>query len=360
VAYNTTLRGVDAETILIGNHPDELCPLIPLLARQTGAAGFIIIPCCAFDVFGKKYIRGNSDFSVYESHLRALRTLCTRLGFDVKIDKLRIPSTKRVAIVGGVRTRESRNGEPDSDAAQAAFDELMNELDAQQPGDHLPREKSLKVNNCTQLCRETCETIIKEIFDCIYFSNCNQCNECYKLADLNWGVTWHLGCEKITIGMLASILPESRLKFLKGQGNGLRTLLKNYSEIFKIHGEFVRIHFPEENYKQKMIDMGKAKKLGKKPCFFHFQYPLGCTLRASECAFSHVPSIFKPTVTVEQFPRRHFYLGKPVLTPGQITKTDDFDPYGADSDDEVGMEDSYETAEPDFEDDFANCPVLYL
>lgn len=104
---------------VIGNHPDEMTPWIPVVATLCDASGYISIPCCswAFDV---KYDRSNtvafpvshdfaeslnlggegsrkSSYSMYRIWLASLSLHC---GWQVECEVLRIPSTRNWAIVG--------------------------------------------------------------------------------------------------------------------------------------------------------------------------------------------------------------------------------------------------------------------
>lgn len=88
---NPLLDGVD---YLIGNHTDELTPWIPLVAARR-KCGFFVLPCCPFNFHGKYIPRPGDTGSQYDSFLRFLREICTRLGFILEEDRLSIPSTKR-------------------------------------------------------------------------------------------------------------------------------------------------------------------------------------------------------------------------------------------------------------------------
>ncbi|KAK8381150.1 hypothetical protein O3P69_008192 [Scylla paramamosain] len=85
---------------LIGNHSDELTPWIPVMAAKSGCnTRFFVIPCCAHD-FSQKYRRRHAGRSQYSDYLEYVQEVGAVCGFEVKQDKLRIPSTKRICIVG--------------------------------------------------------------------------------------------------------------------------------------------------------------------------------------------------------------------------------------------------------------------
>lgn len=83
-------------TLLIGNHSDELTPWLPVLARQCSCDVFLL-PCCFFDFSGKKFITHKQDNGTqYEQYLSYIEKISQLLDFNVKRDKLRIPSTKNI------------------------------------------------------------------------------------------------------------------------------------------------------------------------------------------------------------------------------------------------------------------------
>jgi hypothetical protein len=60
-----------------------------------------VLPCCAFDLFGKFADRANAT-SKYSSYCDFVQNQAERIGcFDVRRDRMRIPSTKAVS-AGGV------------------------------------------------------------------------------------------------------------------------------------------------------------------------------------------------------------------------------------------------------------------
>ncbi|OQR74207.1 putative tRNA (uracil-O(2)-)-methyltransferase-like, partial [Tropilaelaps mercedesae] len=88
----------------IGNHSDELTPWIPLLATMTNrTAKVFLLPCCPYGLYGK-YQRSRPDLSQYQSYLIYLNEeFLPECGFKVRVDKIRIPSTKRVCLVASER-----------------------------------------------------------------------------------------------------------------------------------------------------------------------------------------------------------------------------------------------------------------
>ncbi|KAB1282913.1 putative tRNA -methyltransferase [Camelus dromedarius] len=100
---------------LIGNHSDELTPWIPVIAaRSSYHCRFFVLPCCFFDFIGK-YQRRQSTKTQYRGYLDFLTEVGSACGFRVEEDCLRIPSTKRVCLIGKSRTYPA--------AAEASMDE---------------------------------------------------------------------------------------------------------------------------------------------------------------------------------------------------------------------------------------------
>ncbi|PVV01504.1 hypothetical protein BB560_004076, partial [Smittium megazygosporum] len=91
---------IDAEWI-IGNHPDELSPWIPVIANKSGFSNFVIIPCCFYDFNGKKmniYVKKGE--SKYGGYIRYISSVIQDCGFVAQRDFLRIPSTRNSILLG--------------------------------------------------------------------------------------------------------------------------------------------------------------------------------------------------------------------------------------------------------------------
>jgi len=86
-------------TLLIGNHSDELTPWLPVLARQCFCDVFLL-PCCFFEFSGKKFMTNNHrNTTQYEQYLFYVENIAKILDFNIKKDKLRIPSTKNICFM---------------------------------------------------------------------------------------------------------------------------------------------------------------------------------------------------------------------------------------------------------------------
>ncbi|KAE9417095.1 hypothetical protein Angca_006461, partial [Angiostrongylus cantonensis] len=164
---NPLLDGVD---YLIGNHTDELTPWIPLVAARR-KCGFFVLPCCPFNFHGKYIPRPGDTGSQYDSFLRFLREICTRLGFIVEEDRLSIPSTKRV-------------------------------------------------RNCLNIPKYIRTTLIHRFFNVLLEKN----------EEIKNG--WRCG-RAVGLSELAALLSEEEKQFMKRQCGGLQTFLRNQHQIFK-------------------------------------------------------------------------------------------------------------------------------
>ncbi|KAK6333598.1 tRNA(Ser) Um(44) 2'-O-methyltransferase [Orbilia javanica] len=108
-------------TFLICNHGDELTAWTPLLASLSQSP-FIVIPCCSFNLAGRRFraqrplcqvegekSRESSKRSTYQLLIKYVEDLCYEIGVVPQKEWLRIPSTRNLAIIG--RTYSSRSPE---------------------------------------------------------------------------------------------------------------------------------------------------------------------------------------------------------------------------------------------------------
>jgi SAM-dependent methyltransferase len=86
---------------IIGNHSDELSPWLPIIANKSSIhkINIFLIPCCLFDLYGKKFDLKEKNRSRYETYLDYLERVYNCCGYKVCRDKLRIPSTKSICFV---------------------------------------------------------------------------------------------------------------------------------------------------------------------------------------------------------------------------------------------------------------------
>jgi hypothetical protein len=113
-----TMPRVEGVDWILGNHPDELTLWIPVLAARSHA-NFFIIPCCFFQLDGRKFTWGNEALGRYQTYCQHVLEHCVRCGFVPETEMLRIPSTKNLCIVGRQR-KGSGEGEEGLDPAVEA------------------------------------------------------------------------------------------------------------------------------------------------------------------------------------------------------------------------------------------------
>lgn len=221
---------------IIGNHSDELSPWIPIIsARSSYHSRYFLLPCCPFEFSGKKFRRRCSSVSQYMDFLSYAKQISDVCGFRTHIDHLKIPSTKRICLIGyeriyspdeqnarGCQIQEfidahSVNGT--KTAAAAATDGNWN-------NDFQPRSETERVQNCTKINKNIQNEIVEQVFNQLIAKK-------RYLTDPQQQSNWNLG-GKVSLNDLASQLPRDKLKALKSECGGLQTLLKNHSQIFRV------------------------------------------------------------------------------------------------------------------------------
>jgi len=246
-------------------------------------------------------------------YLDYIHKLCKVCGFETKIDRLRIPSTKRICLVGCERNYPEENAvEVDKDVKllidsktskhmavvcreQTSF-EMKGSVKEKWLQDVRIREKEEKVRNCTQLQRELVEEIVKLVAGQLL-------NE-RKLLLLSTSSTeseerlWNAG-GRLSLEELAFLIPKEKIKKLKNECGGLQTLLKNNSHVFTVENGYVQLKVPSVEkliQKKKPVSLQKSHYRGgvrsvprkQKPCWFQLNHPDGCPLSDVDCSYTHV------------------------------------------------------------------------
>lgn len=243
-------------TWLIGNHSDELTPWIPIIALNSSPkTNFFVLPCCPYELSGRKYVRINAALSQYGDYLDYVKNISTMCGFTTSIDKLRIPSTKRTCLVG---IRNNTN-----------LDEIRQKVE-EFVGGHkfVPRNPVEKVRNCTRLDPDLKERIIKLVVEELLQTQC--------ILD---GSEWNQG-GTVSLGELSKKIAVKDLKSLKCEFGGLQTLLKNHRYIFDVQKGAVTLRAP--------LSLNETSKYKDKPCWFYRNHPNRCFFSADSCAYKHI------------------------------------------------------------------------
>ncbi|XP_022701309.1 probable tRNA (uracil-O(2)-)-methyltransferase isoform X2 [Varroa jacobsoni] len=247
----------------IGNHSDELTPWIPLLASMSSStAKVFLLPCCPYGLYGK-YQRTKPDLSQYQSYLIHLKEdFLPKCGFKVRIDKIRIPSTKRICMVLSERLDEPRD---------QVIARLRHRLEKEKPvTDFVPRAKEIPVRNCTQTDRSLTDRIVHRV--AIHLLT---------LPDKEQSEGFNLGGQ-LSLAEVIALVNKRERSLLKSQCGGIQTLLKNNYHVFQVKNGAVRLKIPEE---QKPNAQRSVRQ--RRACWFDSNHPQGCPLEQAKCRFSH-------------------------------------------------------------------------
>lgn len=277
---------------IIGNHSDELSPWLPVIsARSSYKSRYFLLPCCAFEFSGKKFQRRCSSVSQYMDFLNYAKEISDICGFQTHIDRLKIPSTKRICLIGCERVYPSDEQVAREKQIQAFIDSrslnsTMEITSATTHGnnnwnmDFQPRSNVEKVQNCTTINKTIQNDIVDRVFTQLlqkkrYLSDSPQPH-------------WNLG-GKVSLNDLAKSIPGDQLKALKSECGGLQTLLKNHSQIFRVAGGVVEIKVPMKwsDKKRELEAKGIEMRIKQKKCWFHEKHPDGCPLGDGECSYVH-------------------------------------------------------------------------
>lgn len=267
---------------IIGNHSDELSPWIPVIsARSSYKSRYFLLPCCAFEFNGKKFQRRCSTISQYMDFLSYTQQISEICGFRTKIDRLKIPSTKRICLIG-----YERNYLPTEQTTKDA--EIQKFINANQSNiandnwhqDFQPRSDVEKVQNCTKVDKN----IQNDIIEIVFGELIKKKRYCSSAPKPNWNIGG-----RISLNDLVKLLPSDKLKALKSECGGLQTLLKNHSQVFHVANGTVEIRLPIKwsDKKRELEAKGVKIQLKAKKCWFHSKHPDGCPLPDDECSFVH-------------------------------------------------------------------------
>lgn len=286
---------------LIGNHSDELTPWLPVIAAKSKyTTRFFVIPCCAHD-FDCKYKRQRAGMSQYADYLEYIKEVGSVCGFQIWEDRLRIPSTKRVCIIGQERTyslseshqilkniddfiqvRNEFNGK--STVGENKRKSLCGANSIEETASALwsvnfkAREAVQPVRNCTRLNEGVKRDLIATVVNILLEKKC--------IVEVDIGsttsVTWDRG-GNINLSDLAQRLGHQQLSALKKECGGLQTLLRNHRHMFSIIQGEVSLHVPVPEWKATV----PKERIKTKHCWFHLNHYQSCPLPSSACIYAH-------------------------------------------------------------------------
>lgn len=276
-------RFENGEDFLIGNHSDELSPWLPVLAYKTShsnrhTCGYLLIPCCMFD-FTAKFTFKQANLSRVDSYLSYLTRIGESFGFHIHRDKLRIPSTRNVCFVGLQQdiSDYSKSEEEINELINQRIESLsascrMSEFVARD----LDAEKKNSARNCTKnVDVEIRLMILKRVLDYLL----DKSHECLYLK--RDGIDWNAGRQDVRLNEIASLFDKETLSKLKMECGGIKTLLKNYHQMFQVYeGDRVKLRI-------ELIETKKPEMLRMRRCLFDEYHPDGCFLSSDQCTFKH-------------------------------------------------------------------------
>lgn len=205
---------------------------------------------------------------------------------ETLVDKLKIPSTKRICLVGKGRNHEEKLFKENANNIQDFINDKLKQTQPQN-GAATPwarvftaREAYQPIRNCTKIDKKLSDNIIATIFNkLLSFEN-------YGLPFSNWNSG---GTLKLIDA--AELIPSEMLKQIKSEFGGLQTLLKNNHQIFQVIKGQVTIKAPI-TIREQSIRKKPANKKQKIPtkiryCYFFKNHPQQCPLTAEDCCFVH-------------------------------------------------------------------------
>ncbi|XP_078398693.1 putative tRNA (uracil-O(2)-)-methyltransferase isoform X3 [Cetorhinus maximus] len=325
---------------IIGNHLDELTPWIPVVAaRSSYSCRYFVLPCCFFDFYGK-YCRRQTKSTQYRAYLDFITEVGLICGFKVEEDCLRIPSTKRVCLIGSQRTY-SPSGEEKLDEERTQYirerysctlstgnntncsevkdsaslfthditdcsnidDDIVQDTSVETnffvPSKWVagfqPREKVEKVRNCATLPRDFVDDIVLQVAKALLKTNQDNCENS---ANKDSSGYWNKG-GTLPLKNVADLLDCEILQKLKNECGGLKTLLRNNYQVFEVvHGK-VRIRDWSKEKQPKILPSDTKSKLPSEArktrlCWFFVNHPDGCPRTAEKCPFAHGTEELRP------------------------------------------------------------------
>ncbi|NXA45663.1 TRM44 methyltransferase, partial [Nothocercus julius] len=290
--------------------------------RSSYSCCYFVLPCCFFDFHGK-YSRKQSKKTQYREYLDFVSQVGFVCGFHVEEDCLRIPSTKRVCLIGKNRTyspvqcavidkqitqyihnrqpcamvsHHRRTGFNHNDGS----DNVCKEAGTKFPEDETetagrvwmpgfqPREKEEQVRNCATLPRDFVDDVVLSVANLLL--NATQEKSCHNTDGASTN-TWNQG-ESLSLKEVAEHLNKETLKRLKSEYGGLQTLLKNSHQVFevlngRVHIRDWRKEKPSRKNKPKVKRHLSAEAFKTRLCWFFLHHPDGCSLPSKSCPYAH-------------------------------------------------------------------------
>ncbi|VDL57992.1 unnamed protein product [Hymenolepis diminuta] len=282
---------------LIGNHSDELTPWMPILgARSNPHCRIFVIPCCPFSLFQKFDLGKHKMFtdsaieagSIWQGRFRGyvsyLKEHFKSCGFIPDLDILRIPSTKRLCIVGRNFTSDGWETRIANVNSVIQSENALHSAFKPRKGDPDEVMASLSIEQRVEIGAKVFSKILE----------LGSTKEKILTVD---GRQWNSGgC--LSIKEACQLLdPEvmAELKFVRG---GLQTVLRNQHQTFMVAkilklllglvtGEGIRLRYEPERQQEMKATNNEDKPRKTKVCWMEANHPDGCPYPASLCRFAH-------------------------------------------------------------------------
>ncbi|KAM3938670.1 putative tRNA (uracil-O(2)-)-methyltransferase [Leptodactylus fuscus] len=321
---------------IIGNHSDELTPWLPVIAaRSSYSCRFFVLPCCFFSFYGK-YNRRSSKKTQYREYLDFVIEVGTQCGFVVEEDCLRIPSTKRVCLIGKSRCYSAAE-EPRADAQRAQYisshsadaitsdavsgncghnmdssDSVINTHSNNclktEHGDWIsgfrPRDKVEQVRNCALLPRDFIDKVVLQVAQLLLGPDTEDKDN---LPIDGAEPLWNKG-KSLPLREVAEVLDKETLQRLKNECGGLQTLLRNNHQVFQVMNAMVSIRewsqesqTSSEKHRRESKRKLSADVLKTRLCWFYVNHPNGCPRTSIHCPYAHGTEELRPC----SFPKKH-------------------------------------------------------
>jgi tRNASer (uridine44-2'-O)-methyltransferase len=261
-----------------------------------------------------------------------------RCGFNIRQDRLRIPSTKNICLIGESRSyvlenehkaeieRQQLLNERCGPSIQTQFKSGLGhdlESDEFQTGEipsqelihqsHLHSKKTVSftprpavqaVRNCTKLNRDLVEDIVNTIAGALL-----QQDETKVLQSISSGhdlqqsdnIHWRRGGQ-LSISRAAALFEAEKMAQLKSEYGGLQTLLRNQHQVFEVTKGIIQLRDwrdePVRSRKQQRRGPYSRKGFKTRLCWFYMNHPDGCPRTSADCSYAH--GISELSVSVEK------------------------------------------------------------
>jgi tRNASer (uridine44-2'-O)-methyltransferase len=250
-----------------------------------------VLPCCPFS-FKSKFQRRQAQLSVFRDYLNFVCEVGERAGFQVKEDRMRIPSTKRICFVGRPNTGTLESYAKRKQLMLAYLEAQAGVSTDNSSSAFKPRERVEQVRNCTQLDRTLISGIVAHVAEL-----CLNAEEDRRRIALTDQRSWNAG-GSVELSHVAIQLTRAGwdLSQLKSECGGLQTLLRNHHAVFLVRGGRVRLRVPGEDTGRRSAAAPPRRdgrtpagtRLKTRSCWHYVNHPDGCPLDSENCTWLHV------------------------------------------------------------------------